>query len=277
MGMFQCMWNLLPKRAPVVPVVRLEGVIAARTGPFGGLNLNSLAPALERAFTMRRAPAVFLAINSPGGSPVQSALIAGRIRALAEQHGKPVLAFCEDAAASGGYWIACAADEIYADPASVLGSIGVISAGFGFQEAIGRLGIERRLRTAGHEKSLSDPFRPATPDDEARLAEVLEALHVEFKAWVRGRRGPRLTAPEDALFTGRFWTGRQALPLGLCDGLADARAEARRRFGDKVRLLPVTGRRRSFPWSLLGGAGESLARGALAVAEERAAWARIGL
>ena len=158
--------------------------------------LAAVAPLLERAFAVKRAPAVFLAVNSPGGSPVQSALIAGRIRALAEEKGKPVIAFCEDAAASGGYWIACAADEIWADPASLLGSIGVISSGFGFQEAIGRIGVERRLRTAGEEKSFLDPFRPEREPDAARLEELLAALHEEFKAWVRARRGARLKAAE---------------------------------------------------------------------------------
>ena len=271
------MWNPFRKRPPVIPLVRLEGFIAARAGAFGALNLAGVAPALERAFAMRRAPAVFLAINSPGGSPVQSALIANRIRLLAETKQKPVLAFCEDAAASGGYWIACAADEILADPASILGSIGVISAGFGFQEAIARLGVERRLRTAGTEKALADPFRPETPQDAARLAALLEELHAEFKAWVRARRGAKLAAPEEVLFTGRFWTGRAALPLGLCDGLGDARGEAERRFGKEARLLAIGARRRPFPLSLLPGAGVALAESLAGAAEERAAWARLGL
>lgn len=276
------MWNPFRKKPPLVPIIRLEGLIAPRGGPFGGLNLAAVAPLLERAFAVKRAPAVFLAVNSPGGSPVQSALIAGRIRALAEEKKTPVIAFCEDAAASGGYWIACAADEIWADPASLLGSIGVISAGFGFQEAIGRIGVERRLRTAGPEKALNDPFTPQRPEDVARLEELLLALHEEFKAWVRARRGARLAAPEEALFSGRVWTGRAALPLGLCDGLGEARAEAKRRFGARAELLPIGPRRRPFPLSLLPGAlasraGAGLAEAALAAAEERAAWARLGL
>ncbi len=257
------------KRPPIIPLVRLEGLIAARRGGlFGGaLNLASVNGPLERAFAMKRAPAVFLAINSPGGSPVQSSLVAGRIRQLAAQHDKRVVACVEDAAASGGYWIACAADEIIVDPASIVGSIGVISAGFGAQDAIARLGLERRMATAGSEKSFLDPFAPARAEDAARQRELLDALHEEFKAWVRGRR--TLRAPEDQVFTGRFWTGRQGVGLGLADGLGDAHSEVRRRFGDDAKLAVIGARRRRFPFSLLGDAA--------AAVEERAAWARLGL
>ncbi len=267
------MWNPFAPRPPVIALVRLEGIIAARTGPFGGLNAAGLEPILARAFGLKRLAAVFLAINSPGGSPVQSALIAGRIRHWAEEKKVPVIAFCEDAAASGGYWIACAADEIHANPASILGSIGVISSGFGFPEAMGRLGIERRVRTAGADKSSNDPFRPQTPEELARLDGLLADLHVEFKDWVRGRRGTRLKVAEEELFNGRFWTGRRALDLGLCDGLGDVQGEARRRFGEKARLLPIGGRKRRFSMSLLPSAGAAL----LDLMEERAAWARLGL
>jgi serine protease SohB len=269
------MWNPFAKKPPIVALVRMEGVIAARTGPFGGLNAAGVSPLLERAFKMKRLVAVMLAINSPGGSPVQSSLIAARIRELAEEKQVPVIAVCEDAAASGGYWIACAADEIIADPASIVGSIGVISNGFGFQEAITRLGVERRLRTAGAEKSLLDPFSPEKPEDRARLEELLLALHGEFKSWVRARRGARLQAAEERLFTGRFWTGRQALELGLVDGLGTARGEAKRRFGEAVKLMPVGPRRRRFPLSLL--AGGALAEGAARTFEERTLWGRLGL
>jgi len=271
------MWNPFAEKPPLVPVIRLEGVIAARSGPFsmGGLSAAGVAPLLERAFGMKRAAAVMLAINSPGGSPVQSSLIAARIRELAEEKKLPVIAVCEDAAASGGYWIACAADEIVADPASIVGSIGVVSGGFGFPEALARLGIERRLRTAGGEKSLLDPFSPERPEDLARQAELLEALHVEFKDWVRARRGDRFTSPEAELFTGRFWTGRQGLALGLVDRLGTLRGEARRRFGEKVRLVPLGARRRRFPFSLL--AAEALVGAAVRTAGERAMWARLGL
>ncbi|MCK8783137.1 S49 family peptidase [Roseomonas sp. NAR14] len=283
-------FSLLDSR-PRVALLRLQGVIAARSGPLsGGLNLAGLAPSLERAFGMRRLAGVFLAVNSPGGSPVQSSLIAGRIRQLADRRKVPVVACVEDAAASGGYWIACAADEIVADPASILGSIGVISASFGFQEALPRLGIERRLRTAGTEKSFLDPFRPQAPEDLARLDALLGELHAEFKDWVRQRRGVRLRAPEAEVFDGRFWTGRRAVALGLADRLGDADSEAKRRFGAKARLVPVGGRRRPLMARLLPGMAAGREPAALPAAmaavlpaaladmlEERAAWSRLGL
>ncbi|KAA2214292.1 S49 family peptidase [Teichococcus oryzae] len=263
-------------RPPVVAVVRLSGVIAARggLGPApAGLNIDGIGPVLERAFALKRLAGVVLAINSPGGSPVQSSLIAGRIRQLADKNKVPVIACCEDAAASGGYWLACAADEVIADPSSIVGSIGVISAGFGVEGLAAKLGVERRLTTAGGQKSFLDPFRPVEPWQQERLEELLGALHAEFKGWVRDRRGSRLKAPEEALFTGRFWTGREALALGLVDGLGDARGEIRRRFGEKARIVPLGQRRPPLPLRLLRGA---MAEG-LAVAEERMAWARLGL
>lgn len=264
-------------RAPRVALVRLAGLIAARPDPFGGgLNAAGIGPLLERAFSIRRLAAVMLVINSPGGSPVQSSLIAAQIRRLAEEKKVPTIAVAEDAAASGGYWIACAADEIVADPASILGSIGVISAGFGFEQAIGRLGIGRRLRTAGTEKSFLDPFRPEREQDVARLEDLLGKLHEEFRSWVRARRGTRLKAPEEQLFTGRFWIGREAVALGLADALGDAEGEAKRRFGEKVKILRLGQRKRPFPWRLIPGAREGIEALAHA-AEERVAWARLGL
>src|SRR5919202_2560539 len=198
---------LLPfDRRPRVALVRMFGTISARPGFGGGLSLSTAAPSLDRAFGLRRLDAVFLALNSPGGSPVQSSLIAAHIRRLADERKVPVVACVEDAAASGGYWIACAADEIVADPASILGSIGVIAAGFGFVGALEKVGVERRVRTAGTEKSFWDPFRPESPEDAERLQHLLAALHEEFRAWVRARRGAKLTAPEAELFSGRFWT-----------------------------------------------------------------------
>jgi serine protease SohB len=185
----------------------------------------------------------------------------------------PVIAVAEDAAASGGYWIACAADEIVADPASIVGSIGVISAGFGFADAIGRIGVERRIRTAGAEKSFLDPFRAESAEERARLDEMLTALHAEFTGWVKARRGDRLKAPEDALFTGRFWTGRQALALGLVDGLGSAESLIRERFGETVNILRLGQRRPGLVARLLGGGASAM----LHAAEERAAWARLGL
>lgn len=261
-------------RPPRVALIRLQGAIAARPGLGGGLSLAAAAPLLERGFGLKRAAAVFLAINSPGGSPVQSSLIAGRIRALAEEKRLPVIACVEDAAASGGYWIACAADEIVADPASILGSIGVIAGGFGLDQAMARLGVERRMHTAGQEKSFLDPFQPQRPEDVARLEALLRDLHMEFQTWVLARRAGRLQAPPEALFTGRFWAGRQAVALGLADRLGDARGEARRRFGEKVQLVPIAGPRPGLLRRLAPGfSAEAL----LAAVEERAAWARLGL
>lgn len=262
-------------RQPRVAVVRLSGLIAARGGllPGGSLSLESVGPVLERAFGLKRLAGVVLAINSPGGSPVQSSLIAHRIRQLANQHRVPVIACCEDAAASGGYWLACAAEEIVADPSSIVGSIGVVSAGFGLEALAAKLGVERRLATAGGQKSFLDPFRPVEDWQRERLQELLDALHAEFKAWVHERRGTRLKAPEAELFNGRFWTGRQALPLGLVDRLGDARGEIRRRFGEKVQVVSLGQRRPPLPLRLLRGAAAE----AVAGLEERAAWARIGL
>ncbi len=263
---------------PRVAVLRLSGLIAARAGALAGnaLSLQTVAPLLERAFAVKRLSAVFLVINSPGGSPVQSSLIAGRIRRLAEEKRVPVVACVEDAAASGGYWLACAADEILADPASILGSIGVIASGFGFAEALEKLGVERRVRTAGTEKSFWDPFRPEAPEDRERLEHLLSELHEEFRAWVRARRGAKFTAPEEAMFTGRFWTGRRAVELGLADRLgADPVAEAKRRFGETVQIIPVGARRTPF-WRRFLPPGFPV-EGAIWALEERAAWARLGL
>jgi serine protease SohB len=281
-------------RPPTVAVIRLAGVIG-QLGPMrAGLTLTGLAPHLERAFNLRGLKAVALAVNSPGGSPVQSALICNRIRALATEKGVPVIAFAEDVAASGGYWLACAGDEIYAQEASVLGSIGVISASFGFPEAIRRLGIERRIYTAGEKKGLLDPFQPERPEDIARLKDLQAEVHDGFKALVRERRGLRLKGPEEELFSGAFWSGRKALEFGLIDGIADLRGEMRRRYGEKVRL-PVIGPTRSWlqrrfgrsshngwgdgvPGGAMGaGLGSGLAEGLLAALEERALWGRYGL
>jgi serine protease SohB len=263
-------------RRPRVALLRLSGLIAARApGPLGGATLSAvgLGPVLERAFAIRRLAAVVLVVNSPGGSPVQASLIGRRIRELAEEKKLPVIAAAEDAAASGGYWIACAADEIIADPASIIGSIGVISAGFGFAEAIGRIGVERRIRTAGAEKSFLDPFRPESEAERARLDELLAALHAEFTAWVKARRGERLKAPDEALFSGRFWTGRQALALGLVDGLGSAESAIRERFGERAEIIRLGQRRPPFLARLFGAGAAAL----LDAAEERAAWSRLGL
>jgi serine protease SohB len=271
---------------PLVPVVRLSGVIAAREVFGRSLSLIAVAARLERAFRLRGASAVALLVNSPGGSPVQSALIGRRIRQLAEETGLPVHVFVEDVAASGGYWLACAGDDIHADAASIVGSIGVLSAGFGFVQALDRLGIERRVYTAGATKAQLDPFRPENPEDIARLRRLQDDIHADFKSWVRERRGAKLKADDATLFEGEFWTGRRALELGLVDGIGHMRDVLRARYGAKVRT-PLVGERRGFsPLRRLFGMrgpddaerlGGSLTEGALMAIEDRVLWSRFRL
>lgn len=260
-----------------IPIVRLQGAIG-RTGPFTrGMTLEGVAPLLARAFADVHAPAVAIIVNSPGGSPVQSHLIHRRIRALAEQTGKPVLAFVEDAAASGGYMIACAADEIIVDPSSIVGSIGVVTGGFGFAEAIGRIGVERRLYTAGESKAMLDPFLPENPDQVARLKALQEEIHAHFIVLVRARRGERLRENGENLFSGAFWAGKKALALGLADGLGEVNAVLRARYGEKVKLQPVAGRKGFGLGRLLGAAAATAPATLLDLAEERGHWSRLGL
>ncbi len=271
----------LRDRAPLVPVVRLDGVIAAHGSPLRpALNIAALAGPIERAFAMKGAKAVALAVNSPGGSPVQSALVHDRIRLLADEKELPVYVFCEDVAASGGYWIACAGDEIYASEASIIGSIGVIAATFGFEGAMEKLGIERRLFTAGDKKSLLDPFLPMAEDDQKRLAALQKEIHDAFKRHVRTRREGRLKAGERKLFSGEFWTGAKAEGLGLVDGIGDLKSVLREKFGDKVRL-PVIGAEKSWLQRRLGLGTRlpemNLAGDLVATVEVRAIWARYGL
>jgi signal peptide peptidase SppA len=266
------------KRAPQVPLVRLGGMIAADSGGFRrGLNLETVAPLLQQAFDMPRAKAVALAINSPGGSPVQSSLIAARIRALATEKSLPVLAFVEDVAASGGYWLATAADEIFADEASVIGSIGVISAGFGFTEAMAKLGVERRVHTAGENKGILDPFQPERAEDVARLDGLLQELHDVFRAQVESRRGSKLAKDDADLFSGAFWTAGGALQRGLIDGIGHFRPILRQRFGDKVEIVPIRTKQPLFRRLTGGGFGaEGLADQAAALLDERLARQRYG-
>ncbi len=265
------MINLIPfvKRKPMVAVIRLQGMIAASSSP-GRLNDASLAPLIEAAFQRGKPKAVALVINSPGGSPVQSALIAARIRRLAEKHKVPVHAFVEDVAASGGYWLATAGDEIHADANSILGSIGVISAGFGLQDFIARYGVERRVYTSGESKSQLDPFRPENPEDVARLRGLMDQIHGNFIEQVKARRGARLNG--ENLFTGEFWVGTRAVELGLADAIGHLVPVMQERFGDKVRFRQY-GLRRPF----LSRLGLGLAHEAVALAEERALYARFGI
>lgn len=273
----------LGKHRPLVNVIRLAGVV----GPVGpvrsGLTIARLASQIERAFAPKRVDAVALAVNCPGGSPVQSALIAQRIRDLAEEKKVEVVAFTEDVAASGGYWIACAADKIYANESSIVGSIGVVSAGFGFPEAIKRFGVERRVHTSGERKVLLDPFHPEKPEEVERLKAVQEEIHESFKELVRKRRGERLKADEETLFSGEFWTGKRAVELGLVDGLGELRHVMRERYGDKVRLKLIEGPKAWWRKGAARGLGEfvpdveGLPGGLIAAVEERALWSRYGL
>ena len=265
--------RLLPRR-PRIGVIRLSGPIGLGGT---GLSMASIVGPLARAFHLKNLQAVALAINSPGGSAAQSSLIAKRIRALAAKKKVPVLAFVEDVAASGGYWLATAADEIYADDSSIVGSIGVISASFGFVDLLQRIGVERRVHTAGPRKSMLDPFRPEQPEDLARLERIQHEIHENFMAQVRERRGARLKGEEAELFSGEFWTARQALARGLIDGIGDARQILRQRFGEKVKLVPVAPRRgwiaRRLGFAMPQGWAEEL----LSAVEERALWSRFGL
>jgi serine protease SohB len=267
---------------PVVPVVRLTGVVGFSTPLKPGLTLAGMARTLDRVFAVRNAAAVALSINSPGGSPAQSHLIFRRIRELAEEKQRRVIAFVEDAAASGGYMIACAADEIIADPNSIVGSIGVVGGSFGFDKLIAKIGIERRLYTSGEHKATLDPFLPENPDDVARLKTLQREIHDDFIALVRSRRGDKLNGPENELFSGEYWTGRRALGLGLVDAIGDLRSTLRARFGDKVYTPLVTAERGLFGrrvWGVGGSAfGQSgLAEDMISALEARALWARYGL
>lgn len=275
---------------PQVAVVRLSGMIGPLSPLRSGLNGAVLAATFERAFGLRPLSAVALAINSPGGAATQSALIATRIRQLADEKKVPVMAFIEDLAASGGYWLATSADEIYAMETSIVGSIGVIAAGFGFHELIRRIGIDRRLYTAGERKAMLDPFLVEKPEDVERLKALQREVHEAFKFQVRSRRAGKLRAPEEELFTGEFWTGRRALELGLIDGIGDLWGILRQRFGERLRLRVVGGGRgwlrRRLRLSTLASndlAVEETAWPAdwtsqlLASLEARALWSRYGL
>ncbi|MBL8905090.1 MAG: S49 family peptidase [Rhizobiales bacterium] len=262
---------------PVVHAIRLTGVVGSVSPLRPGLSMHAVEATLKRAFSRKGLAAVAIQVNSPGGSAVQSALIHARIRVLAEKHNTPVLVFCEDVAASGGYWIACSGDEIYADASSIVGSIGVIAAGFGFVDAIARLGIERRVHTAGENKSILDPFQPEKPEDVARLLAIQGDVHDEFKTLVRTRRAGKLKGDESELFSGAFWSGRKALELGLIDGLGHMHEVLARRFGEKLDIRLIE---KPQGWGLrrLGFSSAEAVLGRLAAAlEERAMWSRFGL
>ena len=261
-------WIPFLKSEPTVAVVRMSGAIVASGR---GLSDQSLAPLLEKAFRKGKPAAVALVINSPGGSPVQSSLIGARIRRLAEEKEIPVYAFVEDVAASGGYWLASAADEIWADESSILGSIGVISSNFGLSEFISRHGIERRVHTAGKSKSMMDPFQPEKAADVKRLKELLGDIHESFKAQITARRGAKLAEGKD-LFTGDIWVGQKALDVGLIDGIGHLVPKMKEVFGDKVRFRTYGQKK-----GLFARIGARVFDDTLDAVEERAAFARFGL
>ena len=278
---------LLPGRLagrPVVPVVRLHGTIGAVTPLRPGMSLGSVSKMLEKAFSTKGAKAVALSINSPGGSPVQSRQIYQRIRQLAEEKKLKVLVFVEDVAASGGYMIACAGDEIFCDPSSIVGSIGVVGGTFGFQDLIKKVGIERRLYTSGEHKATLDPFLPENPEDVTRLKAIQREIHDTFIALVKQSRGSRLKGDEDYLFSGEYWAGERSVKLGLADELGDLRTVLRARYGDKVQtpiIAPAGGLlsgmmgRKPGSGSLLGL--PSFPEDIISAIETRALWARYGL
>jgi len=290
-GLVERLMEFLPARlrrgTVVVPVVRLSGLIGAVTPLRPGMSLAGVARTLERAFGMKNAKAVALVINSPGGSPVQSRQIYLRIRQLAAEKKLPVLVFVEDVAASGGYMIACAGDEIFCDPSSIMGSIGVVGGSFGFQELIKKVGVERRLYTAGAHKAMLDPFLPENPDDVARVKALQREIHTIFIALVRQSRGTRLKGSDDVLFTGEYWAGETSVSLGLADAIGDLRSTLRARYGDKV-LTPVVAPSTGLLSGLLGrksaGAGTlnqvdgfaGLPDEVISALESRAIWAKFG-
>src|SRR5712671_2114817 len=290
-GLVDRLMELIPARLrrgiAVVPVVRLSGLIGAVTPLRPGMSLAGVARTLERAFAMKNAKAVALVINSPGGSPVQSRQIYLRIRQLAAEKKLPVLVFVEDVAASGGYMIACAGDEIFCDPSSIMGSIGVVGGSFGFQELIKKVGVERRLYTAGEHKAMLDPFLPENPDDVARVKALQREIHTIFIALVKESRGAKLKGSDEVLFTGEYWTGETSVSLGLADAIGDLRATLRARYGDKV-LMPVVAPSTGLLSGLLGrksAGAETLVEldgiaglpdEVISALESRAIWAKFG-
>ncbi len=274
------------KRAPVVPVLRFSGAIGVVTPLRPGLLLSTSAQAIEKAFSMRGAKAVAIQINSPGGSAVQSMLIYKRIRALAAETDLKVYVFAEDVAASGGYLLALAGDEIYADPSSIVGSIGVITATFGVNELINRIGVQRRVYTAGASKDTLDPFLPEKEEDVERIKALQSDVHQTFIDLVKARRGAKIENAGIDLFTGEFWSGKRALDLGLIDGLSDLRTKMREIYGEEVRLklvMPSTSwfRRRRGVFAEGDGPGFGFSPGGFAAdlisaIEARALWSRFG-
>jgi len=278
------MWPFSPRR-PLVPVLRFQGPIGMATPLRPGLTLAAYANAIEKAFSASKLPAVAVIVNSPGGSPVQSNLLFKRMRQLATEHKKRIYVFCEDVAASGGYFLAIAGDEIYADPSSIIGSIGVVSRSFGFVDLLEKIGVERRVYTAGVNKNQLDPFLPEDENDIARLKAIQQDVHDIFIGLVKERRLGKLKAPDAELFSGAFWSAAKAAEFGLIDGIADIRSKMQTVFGEKVRLKVIEAekpgllsRLRRSPGAIgLPASGLAFADDLVSAVETRTLWSRFGL
>ena len=277
------MWPF--SRRPFVPVLRFHGPIGMATPLRPGLTLAAYANAIEKAFLASKVPAVAVIVNSPGGSPVQSNLLFKRIRQMAVEQKKRVYVFCEDVAASGGYFLAIAGDEIYADPSSIIGSIGVVSRSFGFVDLLERIGVERRVYTAGINKNQLDPFLPEDPEDVARLKAIQQDVHDIFIGLVKERRLGKLKASDAELFSGAFWSAAKAVEFGLVDGIADIRSKMQDVFGEKIRLKVIEPEKPGLLGRLRRSSGaRGLRAPALAFADDlvsaveaRTLWSRFGL
>ena len=262
------------RKSQYVSCIPLNGIIAPNIGRRKGLNLNELDKVIEQAFSVKNLKAVVLQINSPGGSPVQSEMISKRVRDLSEKKNVPVLAFVEDVAASGGYWLACAADEIFASKASIIGSIGVVSSSFGFDKAIDKIGIDRRLYTSGENKAILDPFLPENKEDVKRLKDIQKELHNQFISFVKSRRGSKIANKDKDLFTGAFWSGEKSLDLGLIDAFGEMKFTLKERFGEDVKIKEFAPKKKLFGFgSLFSGALDIL----IYKIEERISFKRFGL
>ena len=262
------------RKSQYVSCIQLNGIIAPNIGRRKGLNLNELDKVIEQAFSVKNLKAVVLQINSPGGSPVQSEMISKRVRDLSEKKNVPVLAFVEDVAASGGYWLACAADEIFASKASIIGSIGVVSSGFGFDKAIDKIGIDRRLYTSGENKAILDPFLPENKDDVKRLQDIQNELHNQFISFVKSRRGSKISNKDKDLFTGAFWSGEKSLDLGLIDAFGEMKLTLKVRFGEDIKIKEFAPKKKLFGFgNLFSGVLDIL----IYKIEERISFKRFGL
>ena len=239
------------RKKNIVSVLVFTGIISPNMGRRKGLNVQDFDKSIDQAFQNKNVKAVALLVNSPGGSPVQSDFLAKRIVQLSNEKNIPVISFVEDVAASGGYWLACAGNEIFASKASIIGSIGVISSGFGFNKAIEKLGIDRRVYTAGKNKSILDPFSPEKKDDIKKLKNVQNELHNYFIEYVKSRRGSKLLEESDDIFTGTFWSGEKALEIGLIDGIGEMKEILKKRFGEKVKIKEYAPKRKFFDFGNL--------------------------